>query len=251
MLFRPVKSYTVAPNTKKNVDVEFMATEMAALYERNIQMTTNVPGKENVKLPVALNITGEAKPEFPKELTINAPADLNYIPQPYEFTISNKGDKAFTITGIQSNLMEMDMETYMTEGALMVYAKSQNGGGEVGPGPVAASDENMQWIQYTDALPITVGREPVKFQFYHMNVATPHDLKEKITFTPEGLATASARTKLLSTMLSPAMLEKKACGLRIRKANTSSPIHSTSIHQVVTQKPNKAVAAALPPLSSM
>ena len=96
-------------------------------------MTTNVPGKENVKLPVALNITGEAKPEFPKELTINAPADLNYIPQPYEFTISNKGDKAFTITGIQSNLMEMDMETYMTEGALMVYAKSQNGGGEVAP----------------------------------------------------------------------------------------------------------------------
>lgn len=191
MLFRPVKSYTVAPNTKKNVDVEFMATEMAALYERNIQMTTNVPGKENVKLPVALNITGEAKPEFPKELTINAPADLNYIPQPYEFTISNKGDKAFTITGIQSNLMEMDMETYMTEGALMVYAKSQNGGGEVGPGPVAVSDENMQWIQYTDALPITVGREPVKFQFYHMNVATPHDLKEKITFTTEGLATAT------------------------------------------------------------
>ena len=104
---------------------------MAALYERNIQMTTDVPGKENVKLPVALNITGEAKPGFPKELTINAPADLNYIPQPYEFTISNKGDKAFTITGIQSNLMEMDMETYMTEGASwympsrrMVVAKS-------------------------------------------------------------------------------------------------------------------------------
>lgn len=190
ILFRPVTSYTVAPGTQKNVDIEVLATEMADLYERNIQMTTNVPGKADVNLPIALNITGEVKPEFPQELVINAPADPSYQPQGYEFTISNKGDKAFTITEINSNLMELDMETYMTEGALMVYAESKNSGG-IDPGPLAASADNMQWIQYVDALPITIGREPVKFRFYHMNVSTVHEVNDKITFHTEGLPTTT------------------------------------------------------------
>lgn len=121
-------------------------------------------------LPVSLTINGEAVPVFPEELIIEQTVDPNYGPGEYEFTVENHGDRAFTINSVQSELFEMNFETWSQDAMLLVYAKQENGGG-IDPYSLslAATDENMQWMPVEGCLPITIGKEPVRFKIYLMN----------------------------------------------------------------------------------
>lgn len=186
MMFYPVKTVKVAPEGNTVIPVTVLADRLADTYSEEMEFSTNVPGKENFKLPVTLNITGEAEPVFPETVMIEQTVDPNYMPGEYEFTISNNGNRAFSITNISSEMFEMDFSTWSQEASLLVYAENKGG---FDPGPLSASADNMQWIDYNGALPITVGKEPVKFKIVLMNVAQVHAKDYEVRFATEGLAT--------------------------------------------------------------
>lgn len=187
LMFYPVKKFTVAPGEEAKVPVTLLADELAGTYEHEISFSTNVPGKEDFRLPVKLEITGDAKPVFPETLDIEQTIDPSYNMGVYDFTVSNEGNRAFTITGVQSEMFDMDPATWAQEAQLMVYAES-NGG--IDPGPLSLASGEMGWVPVTNALPVTVGKEPVRFRICLMNVGTVHAKDYDITFTTEGLPEA-------------------------------------------------------------
>lgn len=186
MMFYPVKTVKVAPEGNTQIPITVMADRLANTYNEEIEFKTNVPGKENFKLPVALNITGEADPVFPETVVMEQTIDPNYIPGEYEFTIANKGNRAFNITDISSEIFDLNTDTWVSEASLLIYAENKGG---FEPGPLSADADNMQWTDYKTALPITVGKEPVKFKFMLMNTSQVHAKDYEVKFTTEGLAT--------------------------------------------------------------
>lgn len=184
LMFYPVKKFSVAPEGEVKIPLGIKCGELAGTYDREISFSTNVPGKEDFRLPVRLDIQGEAKPVFPEVLNIEQTIDPNYMPGTYEFTVSNEGNRAFTITGVESEMFEQDPATWAQEAQLMVYAKAQGG---IDPGPLSLASDEMAWVPVASALPVTVGKEPVRFQVYLMNTSQVHAKDYPITFTTEGL----------------------------------------------------------------
>lgn len=59
--FTPYKNYVVAPGKSVTLPIELFADKLADEYNYELSLKTNAPANENVKLPVALNITGAAE----------------------------------------------------------------------------------------------------------------------------------------------------------------------------------------------
>ena len=59
--FTPYKNYVVAPGEQVEMPVELKANQLADTYDYELNVTTNDPSRANVKIPVTLNITGEAQ----------------------------------------------------------------------------------------------------------------------------------------------------------------------------------------------
>lgn len=110
--FSPVIEHTVEPGKSESVGLDFVTSRMAGVYESALEISSNVPGSEHVRLPVSLTLTGEAVPVFPEgdielEHTIyyqkrDASDMLLMMGFPYyaEFEISNAGKAAFSIVDI-------------------------------------------------------------------------------------------------------------------------------------------------------
>ena len=89
--FSPYKNYVVAPGQQVEMPVVLKADQLADTYDYELNVTTNDPSQPSVKIPVKLNITGEAKPVFPEEINIEQPVDENAMdPSYYEFYVVNK-----------------------------------------------------------------------------------------------------------------------------------------------------------------
>ena len=115
-----------------------------------------------------MDITGEADAEFPETLVIEQPVDAAAMSQPYyEFSVVNKGTRAFTVTDVNSDMFMADESDpwAMPEASLEVYIPNENGGG-ADPGPLAASDVQKVWMPYESGMmePLVVGKEPLKFR---------------------------------------------------------------------------------------
>ncbi len=100
---------------------------MADTYDYELNVTTNDPSRASVKIPVTLNITGEAQAKFPEVINVEQPVDENAMdPSYYEFYVVNKGTKAFTITDVASEMFtgsesdDPDVEPSAPEGELEV-----------------------------------------------------------------------------------------------------------------------------------
>lgn len=197
--FSPYKNYVVAPGEQVEMPVELKANQLADTYDYELNVTTNDPSRASVKIPVTLNITGEAQAEFPEVINVEQPVDENpEEPSYYEFHVVNKGTKAFTITDVASEMFTVsesddpDVEPSAPEGKLEVYAAQSNNGGDDGidPGPMAlAADAAKAWIPYQSGMmaPIVVGEDTVKFRITPYNVYEVHKKDFPLVFTVEGL----------------------------------------------------------------
>lgn len=197
--FSPYKNYVVAPGEQVEMPVELKANQLADTYDYELNVTTNDPSRASVKIPVTLNITGEAQAEFPKIINVEQPVDENAMdPSYYEFYVVNKGTKAFTITDVASEMFtgsesdDPDVEPSAPEGELEVYTAQSNNGGDDGidPGPMAlAADAAKAWVPYKSGMmaPIVVGTDTVKFRIAPYNVYEVHKKDFPLVFTVEGL----------------------------------------------------------------
>ena len=197
--FTPYKNYVVAPGEQVDMPVELKANQLADTYNYELNVTTNDPSRASVKIPVTLNITGEAQAEFPEIINVEQPVDENAMdPSYYEFYVVNKGTKAFTITDVASEMFtgsesdDPDVEPSAPEGGLEVYTAQSNNGGDDGidPGPMAlAADAAKAWVPYKSGMmtPIVVGTDTVKFRIAPYNVYEVHKKDFPLVFTVEGL----------------------------------------------------------------
>ena len=194
--FSPYKNYVVAPGEQVEMPVELKANQLADTYDYELNVTTNDPSRASVKIPVTLNITGEALAKFPEIINVEQPVDENAMdPSYYEFYVVNKGTKAFTITDVASEMFtgsesdDPDVEPSAPEGELEVYTAQSNNGG-IDPGPMAlAADAAKAWVPYKSGMmaPIVVGTDTVKFRIAPYNVYEVHKKDFPLVFTVEGL----------------------------------------------------------------
>ena len=194
--FSPYKNYVVAPGEQVEMPVELKANQLADTYDYELNVTTNDPSRASVKIPVKLNITGEAQAEFPEVINVEQPVDENAMdPSYYEFYVVNKGTKAFTITDVASEMFvpaDPDDLWAMPEASLEVYTAQSNNGGDDGidPGPMAlAADAAKAWVPYKSGMmaPIVVGEDTVKFRIIPYNVSEVHAKDYPLVFTVKGL----------------------------------------------------------------
>lgn len=192
--FTPYKNYVVAPGEQVEMPVELKADQLADTYDCELNVTTNDPSRASVKIPVTLNITGDAQAEFPEVINVEQPVDEYAMnPSYYEFYVVNKGTKAFTITNVASEMFVADDPWAMPEASLEVYTSANNSGGDGGidPGPLALSDDATAkaWIPYRSGMmaPIVVGTDTVKFRITHYKVNVVHAKDYPLVFTVEGL----------------------------------------------------------------
>lgn len=193
--FSPYKNYVVAPGEQVEMPVELKANQLADTYDYELNVTTNDPSRASIKIPVTLNITGEAKAEFPEVINVEQPVDENAMePSYYEFHVVNKGTKAFAITDIASEMFvaaDPDDPWAMPEASLEVYTSANNSGDDgIDPGPMAlAADAAKAWVPYQSGMmaPIVVGEDTVKFRITPYNVSEVHAKDYPLVFSVEGL----------------------------------------------------------------
>ena len=193
--FSPYKNYVVAPGEQVEMPVELKANQLADTYDYELNVTTNDPSRASIKIPVTLNITGEAKAEFPEVINVEQPVDENAMePSYYEFHVVNKGTKAFAITDVASEMFvaaDPDDPWAMPEASLEVYTSANNSGDDgIDPGPMAlAADAAKAWVPYQSGMmaPIVVGEDTVKFRITPYNVYEVHAKDYPLVFSVEGL----------------------------------------------------------------
>lgn len=193
--FSPYKNYVVAPGEQVEMPVELKANQLADTYDYELNVTTNDPSRASIKIPVTLNITGEAQAEFPEVINVEQPVDENAMePSYYEFHVVNKGTKAFAITDIASEMFvaaDPDDPWAMPEASLEVYTSANNSGDDgIDPGPMALADDAAKaWVPYQSGMmaPIVVGEDTVKFRITPYNVSEVHAKDYPLVFSVEGL----------------------------------------------------------------
>ena len=193
--FSPYKNYVVAPGEQVEMPVELKANQLADTYDYELNVTTNDPSRASIKIPVTLNITGEAQAEFPEVINVEQPVDENAMePSYYEFHVVNKGTKAFAITDVASEMFvaaNPDDPWAMPEASLEVYTSANNSGDDgIDPGPMAlAADAAKAWVPYQSGMmaPIVVGEDTVKFRITPYNVSEVHAKDYPLVFSVEGL----------------------------------------------------------------
>ena len=193
--FSPYKNYVVAPGEQVEMPVELKANQLADTYDYELNVTTNDPSRASIKIPVTLNITGEAKAEFPEVINVEQPVDENAMePSYYEFHVANKGTKAFAITDVASEMFvaaDPDDPWAMPEASLEVYTSTSNSGDDgIAPGPMALADDAAKaWVPYQSGMmaPIVVGEDTVKFRITPYNVSEVHAKDYPLVFSVEGL----------------------------------------------------------------
>ena len=172
VLFTPVRSNTLLPGEKDNIGLTFDTDRLAGSYDSNINITTNVPSRETISIPVVLNITGEPEVVMPE--TVKVEQVLGYMSSDYSdpivqmgamyhapFKVENHGTAKFTIVGVtcggptiydewfdiempvfnlMGNLPELDMWTGEPTGNYM-----------------------WQMVDPNSFQPVEVGRTPIEF----------------------------------------------------------------------------------------
>lgn len=177
--FYPSVSYNVAPGTEVGIPVEIKADSLADTYLFSIDMNTNVPKSENVGVPVEFTISGEALPQMPEKFETEVVSDVNnYSGVVTEFTISNKGAKAFNITNIASKLFDAQPPFYMSAAVIEVYTTFWD---------FLTGSYIEGWTAYTPGMDIKVGFDPVPFRITYYDAQTVALINENIEFTLEGV----------------------------------------------------------------
>lgn len=170
--FTPVRANTLEPGAKDNIGLDFDTDRMAGTYESSINITTNVPSRETIAIPVVLNITGQADVVIPESVKVEHV--LGYMSTDYSdpvvqmgamyhapFKVENRGTAKFTIVGVScggptiyDEWMDMEIPVFNLMGNLPevdMWTGEPTG--------------NYMW-QMVDPnffQPVEVGRTPIEF----------------------------------------------------------------------------------------
>ena len=166
--FYPVVENNIMAEDSRTIGLNFNTNKLAGEYSSNIEINTNVPKNESIKIPIKLSITGEAKPVFPTD-SIIVERVLGHMDDPsagplttmganYEacFYIKNEGTAPFTISHIKNGGPSMYDEWFDQYYPLFnTYYEADEIDWITGE-PTG----NKTWTQYPDYTPITIGTTP-------------------------------------------------------------------------------------------
>ena len=175
--FYPVISHKVAPSQFKVIDLNLDTDLMADTYQYAVELNTNIPTAEKVNIPVELNITGEAIPVYPADLTFESVVGTYTVPYVLniDFEMANTGTAAYKITNISApNLIGYSATSI---GTLQYYGLFRDWMGR----------ETYQYGAYTPGSTITIGKEPVNFRIAFSKYNVIGEYSVPIVLTVEGL----------------------------------------------------------------
>ncbi|MDE6154147.1 MAG: S8 family serine peptidase [Muribaculaceae bacterium] len=171
--FKPVVELTLQPDSSDEIGIDFDTKKMAGVYNTNIEVSSNVPGKEKVEIPVELTITGTPSLVWPGDVTVEHTINYNSTdmtdpavmmgagPYSAQFVIANEGTAAITITGVEVDgpvIVDDDPiwgGTFPVFEYLLAYMPETN----MWTGEPTG---NMAWsVYYQD--PLAVAETPVQF----------------------------------------------------------------------------------------
>lgn len=111
VVFTPVRQNTLRPGEKDEITLTLDTDRMAGTYTSAVSVATNAPHAGSIEIPVALTVTGEAKPVIPSEVTVTNV--LGYTSTDYSdplvqmgacyaayFNVANEGTAPITITNV-------------------------------------------------------------------------------------------------------------------------------------------------------
>lgn len=166
--FYPVVENTIEPNNERNINLNVLTNKMAGSYNSSIDITSNVPGKEKIQIPINLSITGTSKPVFPTDSIIvervighfddPSAGPITQMGANYEacFYIKNEGSAPFTITHIKNGGPQMYDDWFdMYSPMFYTYYEAEEIDWITGE-PTG----NRTWTQYYDYTPISIGSTP-------------------------------------------------------------------------------------------
>lgn len=190
--FSPVVELTLPAGMTDNITLDFNTALMGGVYDSPLLITTNVPSRENIEIPVVLNIQGQPQPVWPADMVIehtmgysstdfNDPLVQMGAPYAARFTLANEGTANYTITGATIEApMDVDPDF----------------GGEMEVFYLFAEQPMIDWItgqptgeyfwDIYNGMPVTVGSRPMEFGVPMMTCnfwTTPGEYDVKVNFS--------------------------------------------------------------------
>ena len=166
--FYPVAENIIKPNDCRDVDINIVTNKMAGSYNSSIDISSNVPGKEKVQIPINLTITGKSMPKFPSDSIIvehivghfddQSAGPLTAMGANYEacFYIKNEGSAPFTITNIKNDGPSI-FDSWFDSNYPMFSTFYETDEIDYRTGQPTG---NRIWTQYNNNTPITIGSTP-------------------------------------------------------------------------------------------
>lgn len=190
--FTPVTELTVAPGEKDDVVMDFDTKRMAGDYTAVLNMTTNVPARESVEIPVALHITGEAAPVWPEDIVVEQvmgyqSTDFSnpmvQMGAAYDaaFTVKNAGTAEFTILGAQLDGPVVEDPDFGWETPVFMLMANAPELDWITGEPTG----NYAWMPYDGSQMLTVGNRAAEFSIPMMQCEqwmTPGEYDAPVTF---------------------------------------------------------------------
>lgn len=207
--FSPVVEQTIAAGASKTIDINVLTNKMAGNYTGSIDITSNVPAKEKVQIPIDLTLTGTAKPVFPDTIVVENvmgtandayKGPLTQMGAFYEayFKVENKGTAPFTITNIINegvfSIYDSWFDEYTTQPAMTWYYGWVE--------DWMTGERIQQWSQYYDSTPVTVDEKGLEISIPVMAGSienTPGTYDIPLTFTYNESDTAKVLVRFIVT----------------------------------------------------
>ncbi len=224
--FAPIVESTIAPEANKTIKMSVDTDKMAGIYNTELEISTNVPGKEKIAIPVNMTITGEAKPVFPTDTIVierimssmdgyreDLPAGgVSGMGAYYEaaFKVENQGTAPFTITNVVNggpSVYDDWFGSYNPVFYTWYYAPELDWWSGEPTG-------NYAWTSYYDYTPVEVGKDGVWFSIPMIDNMlnaphTPGTYDIPLTFYYNEGETAVVNVRFVVTPAPYAVLDKE------------------------------------------
>lgn len=196
--FSPVATLSLAPGSSVTADIAVDATNsLAGEYNTSLDVVTNVPSQETVKIPVDIKLSGEAAPVYPEDQTVEHTVmhqsldmtdEFVQMGAPYAayFTVSNEGTAPFVISVIKNDGPTFHDDWFDEDIPLFSVFGYLEGRDWITGEP----NGQFGWQDLTYGFePVTVGKTPARFAIPMMpNKAwtTPGEYKIPVTLYLDG-----------------------------------------------------------------
>jgi len=168
--FAPVVEVPLAPGKSETIGLDFNTNHMAGNYTGTLEVNTNVPGSEKIDIPLDITLTGEAKPVWPDDITVekvlgyrstdfNDPIIQMGAFYDAKFSVANEGTSEFTIVNIEvggPTVYDPWFDEYTPAFQLLVYSPEL----DMWTGEPTG---NKIWQSYYPGMSFTIGNEPLQF----------------------------------------------------------------------------------------